>query len=406
MTLRLGLSSGALYPRTLTEDAPAIAGAWGARDLELMLQTYGEYDPAFIATVERNARAAGVRVHSLHTNLFHPVLNPYPRRVEEGRKLFGQAVEAAHRLGAKAIVWHGANRQEAEEPEGWARFLELASDFAQMCHEAGVALALENVSWCVLASVRDVTAFAKEVPNLAPPGSLGFVFDPFQASEAGANHFMLLAAMSGKLVDVHLSDYREGVRHLPPGNGDLPWSALLRAVKNAGYAGPLMIEGPLRRREAFEEARDLLQPLLDDLARSDDLDAMTEPPAGIREGIRLFNEGRYYEAHEEIEHEWHAEPRPIRRLYQGILQIGVGFHHARNGNHRGAVLLLTDGIAKTAPFAPACLGLDLARLLAETQPILDAIIAAGPAKLREVDLSHLPAIHAVALIRDQSVNAF
>jgi len=88
----------------------------------------------------------------------------------------------------------------------------------------------------------------------------------------------------------------------------------------------------------------------------------------VLEGIRLFNEGLYYECHEEIEHEWHAETGPIRDLYQGILQIGVGFHHASNGNLRGARLLLTDGLDKLGRFLPACMGID-------TQALWDASAA-------------------------------
>jgi len=391
MTLSIGISSGALYPNTLTEDVSAIAASWGVLDLELMLQTPGEYDAGFMATVERNARAAGCQVNSLHTGLLHPVSSPYPRRIDEGRALFLKSVEAAHRLGAHAIVWHGATRGEMKDPATWDRFLALASEFAQACAEAGLALAIENVSWCVLSSVRDVTAFAARIPDLAPAGSLGFAFDPFQASESAANLFMMLAAMQDHVVDVHLSDFRAGARHLPPGKGELPWSALLRAIANSGYCGPMSIEAPLESREGFEASRNLLQPLLVSLADEDDPQAM-EPPAGIREGIRLFNAGEYYEAHEVIEHEWHAELRPIRRLYQGILQIGVGFHHARNNNHRGAVLLLADGVEKTSLFAPTAQGLDLARLVLESQQILDQIIAAGPDDLVSVDLSNLPTI--------------
>ncbi len=392
MTLSIGISSGALYPKTLTEDAPAVGAAWGARTIELMLQTVGEYDPGFISIVERNARAAGINVSSLHTGLFHPVTAPYARRIEEGRTLFRNAVEAAHRLGAHAIVWHGATKQEMSDPETWDRFLAQASEFAGWCGEASVALALENVSWCALATVRDVTAFAARVPDLAEPGSLGFAFDPFQAGEAGANQFMMLSAMHSLIVDVHLSDFKEGERHLPPGKGDLPWSALLRAITHSGYDGVMSVEAPLGSRAEFDDVRDLLEPLLESVSRDDDPWTM-DPPAGLREGIRLFNEGAYYEAHEAIEHEWHAERRPIRRLYQGILQIGVGFHHARAGNHRGAVLLLTDGIEKTAGFAPAAQGLDLARLLLESQLILDQITAAGQDRLLTVNLSDLPTIH-------------
>ena len=73
----------------------------------------------------------------------------------------------------------------------------------------------------------------------------------------------------------------------------------------------------------------------------------------VRQGIALFNERRFYEQHEVIEHEWHAERGPIRRLYQGILQVGVGFYHALNGNQKGAVLLLTDGVEKLSAAVPS-----------------------------------------------------
>ena len=110
----------------------------------------------------------------------------------------------------------------------------------------GCSLAIENVSWCALASVRDVLAFAAQLEEIDPEAErIGFAFDPFQAAEAGANPFMVLAAMEDRVFDVHLSDRREDDpehRHLPPGEGDLPWPALLRAISGA-YSGPLMLEG-------------------------------------------------------------------------------------------------------------------------------------------------------------------
>ena len=111
--------------------------------------------------------------------------------------------------------------------------------------------------------------------------------------------------------------------------------------------------------------------------RRADTPCEANPPAGLLEGIRLFNDGEYYECHEAIEHEWHAETRPIRRLYQGILQIGVGLLHARRGNHTGALLLLADGIDKTAEFAPVCLGIETGRLAAESQAALDRLRELG-----------------------------
>jgi hypothetical protein len=56
------------------------------------------------------------------------------------------------------------------------------------------------------------------------------------------------------------------------------------------------------------------------------------PPARLRQGIEEFNRGQFFEQHETLELEWIEEADPVRYLYQGILQVGVGFEHLRRGN--------------------------------------------------------------------------
>lgn len=420
----IGASSGAFYPHTATEEVPAAAARLGIGSVELMLQTAGEYDPAFITQVKANAEAAGVRIHALHTMFnLHPMLDRYPRRAAEGRALFQRGIEAAAELGAKALVWHGARKQDVASPDGWERFIALTAELAKACGELGVTLALENVSWCALAQVRHVVSFATRLEEIGTPEEIGFAFDPFQAVEAGANPFMMLAAMGNRVVDVHISDYRQDditARHLPPGDGDLPWSALIRAIAGSGYTGPMMIEGELGTDdEVLSRVRGHLDPLIrsifpfrpegnagldatgnapgnttaaDREAESVQMLSTVTPPLGIRHGIDLFNARQFYEQHEAIEHEWHAERGPIRRLYQGILQIGVGFHHALNDNHKGAVLLLHAGIEKTRDFEPQALGIDTRALVAQTQACLDRIEALGPDRLHEFDPATIPTI--------------
>jgi len=405
-SLRLGLSSGAFYPRLATENVPDAAARLGVIDLEVMLQTRGEHELAFIKQVATNSRDAGVTVHALHTlQSLHPFITPYPRRTKEAYDLFAQAIDAAVTLGARRIVWHGLTRKDAEAPDAWERFIVIAADLSIACRDAGITLAVENVSWCIVASVREAMLLASRLPEIGPPDQIGFVFDTFQAAEAEANPFMMLAAMEGRIAHVHISDFRAATpgatrqRHLPAGDGDLPWSALLRAVANTGYSGPLISEGRLGDDPAVTLARirDRIDPLLASLANEGDPCAGTLPP-GVLEGVRLFNARQFYECHEEIEHEWHAERGPIRRLYQGILQIGVGFHHARSGNHRGAILLLTDGIDKTACFLPVCRGVDTGRLVAESQSCLDQIVALGPDRLAEFDWDTVPFVTMVETV--------
>ena len=73
-------------------------------------------------------------------------------------------------------------------------------------------------------------------------------------------------------------------------------------------------------------------------------------PALLLEGIAQFNRGEYFEQHETLELLWRAERRDVRRLYQGILQIGVAFHHLRRLNHHGAHYMLTRGSRHLSAF--------------------------------------------------------
>jgi predicted metal-dependent hydrolase len=94
------------------------------------------------------------------------------------------------------------------------------------------------------------------------------------------------------------------------------------------------------------------------------------PPARLRLGVEQFNRGEFFEQHETLELEWLAEPDPVRYLYQGILQIGVGFEHLRRGNAPGAQRLWRRGISYLEPFRGGCFGVDVDRLVADTERCL------------------------------------
>jgi uncharacterized protein len=116
------------------------------------------------------------------------------------------------------------------------------------------------------------------------------------------------------------------------------------------------------------------------------------PPAALCAGIAQFNRGEYFECHETLEALWLAEPTSLRRLYQGILQVGVGLHHLRAGNYRGASGLLARGAGYLEPFAPRCLGVDVAGLLAAARRCQGALVALGPEGLDAFDWRLAPRI--------------
>ena len=116
------------------------------------------------------------------------------------------------------------------------------------------------------------------------------------------------------------------------------------------------------------------------------------PPDLVLEGIEEFNRGEFYECHEYLEDAWRAESRQVRYLYQGILQIGVGFYHQENGNWRGATGLLKSGIARLEEFEPETLGIDVARLVRESKRCLHELEELGRDRVREFDRSKIPKV--------------
>jgi predicted metal-dependent hydrolase len=116
------------------------------------------------------------------------------------------------------------------------------------------------------------------------------------------------------------------------------------------------------------------------------------PPPQLLEGIAQFNRGEYFEQHETLELLWRAERRDIRYLYQGILQIGVAFHHLRRRNHHGTVYMLTRGSRYLAPFAPRCQRVDVQHLLDAAATALREVERLGPGRLDEFDWTLAPTV--------------
>src|SRR5438046_239098 len=116
------------------------------------------------------------------------------------------------------------------------------------------------------------------------------------------------------------------------------------------------------------------------------------PPQQLLEGIAQFNRGEFFEQHETLELLWRAECRRVRYLYQGILQIGVAFHHLRRLNHHGTVYMLTRGAAYLAPFAPRCQRVDVQALLDDAATALQEVERLGPDRLQAFDWRLAPRV--------------
>ena len=114
-----------------------------------------------------------------------------------------------------------------------------------------------------------------------------------------------------------------------------------------------------------------------------------------RRGLQDFNQSEYFEQHEHLEAAWLAEPRPIRLMYQGILQIGVAFLQIQRGNWMGALKMFRRGLPRLRTLPPVCQGVNIAALRTAAEAIHAEVTALGPDRLAEFDQRRFPQIEFV-----------
>jgi predicted metal-dependent hydrolase len=123
-------------------------------------------------------------------------------------------------------------------------------------------------------------------------------------------------------------------------------------------------------------------------------DPCSEPlPAGVVRGLEEFNAGQYFEQHETLELVWRAERRPIRDLYRGVLQIGVGCLQVERGNAIGAIKMINRAEKWLQPFRPSCQGIDVDRLLVDAARLREEIKRRGADQIDRVDRRLFPKVH-------------
>src|SRR5215216_3588502 len=105
------------------------------------------------------------------------------------------------------------------------------------------------------------------------------------------------------------------------------------------------------------------------------------------EGVRLFNAGDYFEAHEALEYAWNAEKGRVRELYRGILQIAVVYLHVTRGNYNGAIKVYGRSQRWIKDWPDICRGIYVGELRKDAEVVITEVRKLGMEKISEFNLS-------------------
>lgn len=89
-----------------------------------------------------------------------------------------------------------------------------------------------------------------------------------------------------------------------------------------------------------------------------------DPQQALATAIELWNEQRFFEAHEVLEDVWQAAPEEDRLFWQGIIQVAVGCVHHQRANVHGTCALLRKAADKLADYPDLHHGVHVGQLRA------------------------------------------
>jgi uncharacterized protein len=99
----------------------------------------------------------------------------------------------------------------------------------------------------------------------------------------------------------------------------------------------------------------------------------------FQRGVALFNQRKFFDAHEVWEDVWRAAPTDEKKFLQGLIQVAVALHHHSHGNVDGARSLLARAQRNLSPYPESYAGVDLSALRRQLAACENALASGPPA---------------------------
>lgn len=185
------------------------------------------------------ADSLGLVLWSAHSpSAMVDLADPDPAKRAEAFDVHCRCLEGLAALGIPHFVVHQVSTAENDPEERLRVGLDAVMRLRFVAQDFGIRLLVENFT---IFDPEDLLDFV----DLAGEDGLGIVLDTGHEWQMGRDPAEGIRMSGPQLRSVHLHDnHGEGSidEHLPPGMGTTNWPAVLDALDEVGYAGPLMME--------------------------------------------------------------------------------------------------------------------------------------------------------------------
>lgn len=192
-----------------------------------------------LARIRACADGLGLVLWSAHSPCgMVDLADPDPEKRAEAFDVHCRCLEGLAVLGVPHFVVHQVSAAESDPAERLRVGLSSVMRLRFVAKEFGIRLLVENFT---IFDPEDLLDFV----DLAGEDGLGVVLDTGHEWQMGRDPAEGIRIAAPHLRSVHLHDnHGEGSidEHLPPGMGTTDWPAVLDALDEVGYAGPLMME--------------------------------------------------------------------------------------------------------------------------------------------------------------------
>ncbi len=224
-----------------------------------------------------------------------------------------------------------------------------------------------------------------------------FVINPLEAEPVDGPEALLVDK---------LTQWNPALIIIDLGDDKIPWRNWLMRLKSspATRRRPVVCYGPHVHADILREAENLsadkvvprskffadLPSIIDKYARRGDAQLIEEScqhhlPAAAEKGLRAFNRGEYFDAHEHLEDAWNADQSAGRDFYRALIQVAVAYLQIERANYRGAYKMLLRSRQWFQPLPDICHGVDMKSLHQDAEVVYQSLLRLGPDKIGEFD---------------------